>query len=275
MKTYKVSELRNLVREEATKNEFKPVFGKNVPQDNKKINGKAYDDMAKQTGDYNGGIPQFKVKKGENSVMPNDNKGMSDYQYENKPDSERLESQLKGHTSKSAEKLHKDMPYGNADYGTDEDVKALAKHAEKVKQGKDTASEIGLTARELDKDDIEALDHTMFKESRKIKKLTFNKTRFLTENHMITKIPDELKTEGSRFIMKDAASNEYLVEWREGKPNVTKKVNKQIFNEEAERIKALYNYKHSDSRKNTTAQSRINENTEFSNILGKARSLMK
>lgn len=279
MKTYKVSKLKALVREEAkNRSEFKPVFGKNVPQDNKRINGKAYSDTEKKFDEYDGEIRNeyTKKKKEHTSIMPNDNKGMSDLQYLNMSDEfrKRVGAQLQGHTSVKAKENRKGEAYGNADYGTDEMVKQYAKHAKKTKQGKDTASEIGLTGRELDKDDIEALDDTMF-ESRKIKKLTFKKTKFMSENHMLSKVPDELKTEGKRFIMKDSADNEYLVEWRDKKPNVTKKVNMTMFNEERDRIKSLYNYKHSDTNKVSTCNSRIKEDTEFSNILGKMRSLMK
>lgn len=278
METYKVSKLKKLVREEAkNRSEFKPVFGKNVPQDNKRINGKAYDDTEKKFKEYDGAIRNENSKKKEHtSIMPNDNKGMSDLQFLNMSDSfrEKVAAQLQGHTSVKAKENRKGEAYGNADYGTDEIVKNHAEHAKKAKQGKDTASEIGLTGRELDKDNIEALDDTMF-ESKKIKKLTFKKTRFMSENHMLSKVPDELKTEGKRFIMKDSADNEYLVEWRDRKPNVTKKVNMTMFNEERDRIKSLYNYKHSDTNKVSTCKSRINEDTEFSNILGKMRSLMK
>ena len=44
---YKVGDLRKVVRESA--NEFKPVFGKNVPEDNKKINKDAYNEIEKET----------------------------------------------------------------------------------------------------------------------------------------------------------------------------------------------------------------------------------
>ena len=40
---YNMGELRKVVRESA--NEFKPVMGKNVPEDNKKINKEAYKDI--------------------------------------------------------------------------------------------------------------------------------------------------------------------------------------------------------------------------------------
>lgn len=268
METYTVGELRKLVREGA-KNEFQPKYGIGVRDGNKKVNGKAYSDMKKETNSYNGGI-----KKNVSKSTPDDNKGMSDLEYDNTPDKERLAAQLKGYVSAEAEKLHKNDPYGNADFGNDDDVKDRAKKAKKFKQGRDTASEIGLTGRELNKKDIEANSDTMF-ESKKIRKLTFKNTEFLTEGHMMSKIPDELKEEGKRFIMRDSASNEYLVEWHTDKPEVTKRVNKIKVAEETDRIKALYGYNYSDIQKKTTPQSRLNEDKEVSQMLDRVRSLMK
>ena len=92
---------------------------------------------------------------------------------------------------------------------------------------------------------------------------------------MLSKVPDELKVEGKRFIMKDTADNEYLVEWTDKEPNVTKKLNKTQVNEEMKRIKSLYGYKSKDYFTTTNSQSRMNENKEFSDMLNKARKLMK
>ena len=47
-------------------------------------------------------------------------------------------------------------------------------------------------------------------ESKKISKIQFKHTQFLSEGHMLSKVTDELKVEGKRFIMKDTADNEYL-----------------------------------------------------------------
>ena len=92
---------------------------------------------------------------------------------------------------------------------------------------------------------------------------------------MLSKVPDELKVEGKRFIMKDTADNEYLVEWTDKEPNVTKKINKTQVNEEMNRIKSLYGYKSKDYFTTTNSKSRMNENKEFSDMLNKARKLMK
>ena len=92
---------------------------------------------------------------------------------------------------------------------------------------------------------------------------------------MLSNIPDDYKKEGNKFLMKDNSDNEYLVEWHKDAPNVTKKPNLTQINEEKERMKKLWNYEHQDFFKSTTAQSRIQENDNFSDVLNKARKLMK
>ena len=148
---------------------------------------------------------------------------------------------------------------------------AAKDHAEAAKQGKDTAAEIGLTGSKLNKKDIEDNDKTMY-ENKKIKRLTF-KTQFISEGHMLSKIPDELKVEGKRFIMRDTADNEYLVEWNSKEPVVTKKVNMTLVNEQKDRIKQLWGYKSAESLR-TTPSFRIQEGNEFKDMVDKARKLM-
>ena len=64
-------------------------------------------------------------------------------------------------------------------------------------------------------------------------------------------------------------NNEYLVEWAE-EPKV---INRTKINEQKNRIQELFNYKRSES--NTNSQSRLTEEKKISDILGKARALMK
>ena len=148
---------------------------------------------------------------------------------------------------------------------------AAKDHAKAVKQGKDTAAEIGLTGRKLNKKDIEDNDKTMY-ENKKIKRLTF-KTQFISEGHMLSKVPDDLKVEGKRFIMRDTADNEYLVEWKSDKPEVTKKLNMTLVNEQKERMKQLWGYKSTEA-KTSTSSFRIQEDKGFSDMVNKARKLM-
>jgi hypothetical protein len=88
---------------------------------------------------------------------------------------------------------------------------------------------------------------------------------------MISRIPDEYKTEGKRFKMKDSSENEFIVEWKEGEANILFFENKKKFNESIEKFNKLSNYNSKSQFKNTTVQSRLNEEQEFNKILGKMR----
>lgn len=271
---YNVGDLRRIIKERVeTKQEFEPVFGKNVPKDNKKINDDAYKEITKETGAYDGGLGS-EQKKGE-SVTTANNRGMSDLRYDSisKPFKDKVKSQLKGYPSAEAEKQHKNDAFGNAYYDSNNLSKDIADHAKEAKKESDKSKTDGLTSSKY-KNEIEKSSESMF-ESKKITKLQFKHTQFLSEGHMLSKVPDELKVEGKKFIMKDTADNEYLVEWTAKKPNVTKRLNKTQVNEEMNRIKALYGYKSKDYFTTTNSQTRMNENKEFSDMINKARKLMK
>lgn len=270
IKKINVGELRKYIKE--SQNEFKPVvFG---TDETKKTNEKAYSDIKKETEKYDGGLTKDKKSLG-GGISATDNKGMHDLTYDsiNKPFQERVKSQMKGYVSKDAEDKHKNDEFGNATFDNDGNIyKAAKDHAEMVKKGKDAAVEIGLTGRELNKTEVEKQRETMG-ESKKIKMLTFKNTQFISENHMMTRIPDEYKTEGNRFVMKDSADNQYLVEWHAKEPMVTKKPNMTLVNEQKERMKQLWGYKSSEA-KISTPSFRVQEDKEFSDMVNKARKLM-
>ena len=273
---YRVGELRRVIKESATKSEFRPVYGSGVQNDNKKINRQAYKDMDKDTKSYDGGLGS-KSKNDDTALTPTENKGMSDIMYASapKPFKERVKSQLKGYVSADAEKKHKNDEFGNADFGSDKQVSFFKKHAEDFKKERDTARGRGLTGSTRSKSEIEKNDETMF-ESKKLKNIRFRHTEFLSEGHMLTKVPDEFKKDGNKFLMSDSEGNSYLVEWRSSEaPIVEKRINKKLVNEELNRIKNLYNYQSKEYFKTTTSMSRVQENRELSDMIGKARKLMK
>lgn len=266
---FNVGELRRVVKE--SQNEFKPVvFGND---DSKKINDKAYADIKKETSKYDGGLTNSKKKP--NAQIVSDNKGMGDLEYDNinKPFQDKVKSQMKGYASKQAEDLHKNDAYGNADYDNEGNFyKASKEHAEKSKWGRDMAAEITPEGDKI-KDDIKKNSKTMYEENKKIKRLNFKKITFISENHMLSNIPDEYKKEGNKFIMRDGAKNEYLVEWKSNEPQVTKKVNMSIVNEEKERIKQLWGYKSPEAH-TSSALFRLKENNEFGDMVNKARNII-
>ena len=265
-----VGEFRKKINE--AQSEFKPVV---FNDQNKSINTKAYSDIKKDTEKYDGGLTKEKKNLG-GGINATDNKGMSDLTYDNinKPFQDRVKSQMKGYVSKDAEDKHKNDEFGNATFDNDGNIYNAAKdHAEAVKKGKDAAVEIGLTGRELNKTEVEKQRETMG-ESKKIKMLTFKNTQFISEGHMMSRIPDEYKTEGNKFIMKDSSDNQYLVEWHKEEPMVTKKPNMTLVNEQKERMKQLWGYK-SVEAKTSTSSFRVQEDKSFGDMVNKARKLMK
>lgn len=275
-KVYRVGDLRRIIKESATNNEFRPVYGSGVQDDNKKINRQAYNEIEKETSSYDGGIDKKENKKNI-TVTPTENKGMSDLEYDgiSKPFKDKVKSQLKGYTSAEAEKLHKDDDFGNAVFDASKESEFFAKHAKELKKEKDALKGSGLTGNTKDKSEIEKHSDTMF-ESKKMKNIKFKHTEFISEGHMLSKVPDEFKVEGNKFVMSDSEGNSYIVEWHKNDtPDVEKKINKKMVNEELNRIKNLYNYRSKDYFKTTNNKDRINENSEFSNMIDKARKLMK
>lgn len=269
------SRRKGLVEE---KSDFKPVvFG---DKESKRINDDAYKAMKSEVSKHDGGLSDYKHRYGdaEESFGYNDNRGMHDLRYDNSNNEfkKKVESQAKGYFSAQGEKLHKNDKFGNAKFDDDEEtVKPMAKHAKRIKQGHDTASEIGLTGRELPKKDIEKLDNTALGETRKIKMVSFNRTQFVNENHVISRIPDNYKVEGNRFIMKDMKNNQYLVEWHDNGPDVTKKVNMQVVNEETERARQLWGYSPGNASQGTNPVLRCDEDSSrYEDMLRKSRKLM-
>ena len=259
---YSVSELKRIITESA--NEFKPVMGKDVEKDNKKNNEKAYKDMTKETEKYDGGARNENKK---HQIPNDDNQGMQDLEYNNMNDDfkKRVQSQMKGYVSANAEKEHKNDPYGNAEFN---EISNMKEKHNAMADGKLKAKEIGLTSREIDKKEFEKQHQSVFEN--KVSVLKFKNTTFLTEQHMLQRVPDDFKVEGRKFIMKDKENNEYLVEWKNEDPKVlcTSKINEQ-----KNRIHELFNYKSNVVKSN--GQNRINENTKINDMLDKTRFLMK
>lgn len=263
-RTYNVSELRKIISESSQ--EFKPVFGKDVEKDNKKINDEAYKEIAKETEAYDGGVREKNNKKIE--YPKTDNKGMQDLKYDLISDDfkERVKSQMKGYTSVDDEKNHKNDAFGNAEF---KEVEGLEGRAKEMKRNEVDSKTNGLTSKELDRRAVSGVTGTRVFEN-KITKIRFKNTEFITENHMLSRIPDEYKVNGKKFIMEDKNKQEFLVEWSSDEPKV---LNTTKSNAQQARIKELFGYQRQNS--NTTCHSRLDENYKINEMLGRVRELMK
>ena len=116
-------------------------------------------------------------------------------------------------------------------------------------------------------DQPESLDENKTKQTNKnMKRLHYKKTTFLTESQMLKTIPEEFKTNGNRFYVKDASGTEYLVECTVDERfdfptlSVVSKLNESKTNSEIDRMKQLFGYESSQfntkaDRKNETISS--------------------
>ena len=269
-KYYNLSEFCKVLKEsQQTKQEFKAKKGENVDNEDKKNNGKAVSDILDSAKEYDGGI-QDKAQKREDPRDTDTEYTRGDtlhYRYRFEPNEKHkadVKAQAEGFASdinKKNSKIkdeNKGLDFeGNEEYYNDskEDFEKMAdrNYAERAS---------GLKTREkikLNKDLDNALkDKGIFKESKKMKRLHFNKTVFLNEEQMLKKIPDDMKINGNKFYMKDSVGNEYLVECVKDKvvedvihTNIIDYTNKEKINETFNRMKELYGYKSSNNEQNS------------------------
>ena len=272
--TYKVSDIRSMIQESS--NEFKARLGSGVKSGNETNNGKAYPDAEKRAKDYDGGLADsIKVAKYDKTREGNDeNRTTLDYEVDNVDQAykDRIKAQAEGYTS-VAEKENGIEKQG--DFEDNKQIfKAITDDADQWKEKMVNARASGLAARTYDKE--KTVKHGDLYEGKNVKTAYFKKTTFLTEGHMMSRIPDEFKVEENVFRMKDKTGNTYLLEWKNGRAEIISHSNKQGMNESIERMKALAGYKASDYYKGTSTASRVNEdNDAFTETLNKARKIIK
>lgn len=266
--TYTFGDLKRVIKEST--NEFKPKMGANVIRDNARNNVKAVKDIEKEDVDYNRTTldAEFADEPGEAYIARVKAQANGFPSVENEKNS-KIKDENQGLDFSGNERLYDDLKKRNAEFTKREVERAHA----------------GLKSHNMPKKDFE--NPNMFKENKdsdmtdnkKMKKLYFKHTKFLSESQMIKKIPDEYKVDGNKFIMKDASNNEYLVEWtvdskfNYGEAKVLHHINKEQLNEDMKRIKDMFNYKSSDVFQTTNAQSRLNEEKKLGSFIDEVRKI--
>jgi hypothetical protein len=113
------------------------------------------------------------------------------------------------------------------------------------------------------------------REQKSVKTVYFKKTSFLNEGHMVSRIPDEFKNEGTQFKMKDKHGSEYLVEWSNNKANILNCNHKQKIDETFNAYNHLTKY-NGEEYNTSNGKARINEsNSEIERMLGIIRKITK
>lgn len=259
--------------------EFKAKLGPGVESKDKEINDKAYSDAKKRAKDFDGGLDkELGEEKIESDFHVDDyNKSLMDYTPNNADDDYR-------------KRVKKE--FVNGDKNNEKIYNDFKKRGEELQKAQTDLEKSGLQAREwpdkvFDKENMyeskdgfdmrQMIDRMSFMENKQMKPITeqmkivvFKKTEFLNESHMISKIPDDFKVNGTSFKMKDKKGDEYIVEWKNNKAYVVNHLYKEQLSEEMNRMKELMGYKSSDS--STSSSARLNENDErFRTTLNKVR----
>lgn len=269
--TYTVKELKDIINESLkTKNEFKAKVGKNVESDDKTNNTKSYKDTEKKVGDVDG-----KLKQEDDSVAYNDPQS-TDYNHStlasrfdgpvDKKYKERIKSQVLGKDSE----INDDKDHVGDTSGNEKFYKQIEDKTKEIEGYRTQIKASGLAGREMDKKDFKT--NTIFTESNHIKTLNF-KNIFLNEEHMMSKIPDNFKTSGNKFYMKDSVDNKYLIEWANDGANVLLHEDKSEVKKDLNRINELFNYKSKDFFNKTTTTGRLSEETKVKELLDKTRTI--
>lgn len=272
--TYKVGDLRRVVAEST--NEFKAVLGKGVESDDKKNAQETYKAAEKKAQDYDGGLKTPEKKK----LMPrmSGNKTTLGYDFDAEPSEQykdRVKAQAQGYSSTLEKEngIEKSGDFSSDFYDNEKKtIENDAKHREDIRTS-------GLVSKELKEKDPEyGKVHTVVKEERKpIKRLTFKHTRFLNESQIFDKLPEEYKTNGNRVIVRDANSNEFLVEWCENKAEnfshgrIVKQRNLKEANSQMERMNELFGY----DAANYTKKNMVNEESNIADMLNTIRGIIK
>ena len=256
---FTVGEIKRLVRESS--NEFKAVLGKGVEKEDKENNGKSYKETEKRVKDFQNDIevPQ----KTAYTKSGDDNKGMLDFAPEDDVDAsykKRIHAQAMGYTS-VAEKENKEEKTGEFN---DNYYQAAKDNTRERNELEAEIKHSGLKSSKMPEGEFKKND---VYESKPMT-LKFKKTQFLSEEHMKSRIPDECKVEGKRFVMKDKTDNQYLIEWKDNQANILSHENKTGFNESISRMQTLMGY----NPANRFERSTVNEAEEgFLNTLNNTR----
>lgn len=292
--TYRVGDLKKLIEESS--NEFKAKLGANVESEDKKNNGKAYKEAQKRAKNYDGGLSK-ELGEDKTTYVKNDaNKTTLDYTPENVSDEykKRVHAQVSGYTSVA--EMENDIEK-TGDFSNNEKIyQGIKKSGNELHDNEEDFKRSGLQAREMPKstfeksrmyeskdgmlmrDMINSLKNnteqpkSSIKES-SIKTIYFKKTTFLTEGHMVSRIPDEFKKDGEQFKMKDKNGTEYIVEWKNGKAEILSHTNKEKLNEFFNKFHKLSDYSSKEQYSTSKPVNRLNEDSSINKMLDITRKL--
>ena len=281
---YNFGELCEALKKSA--NEFKPRKGDGVDREDKKNNEKAVKDIL---NDVDSVVKTKGKGDGVKDDSPNTdyNSTTLEYRFDTKPPkayTDRVSSLAKGFSSVDNEKNSDMEDEGGLSFEGNREFlkkrKGISNEKEKQRELKKTGGLKTSKKIEQGEDKDKYKSHTALGENRNMKRLHFKNTKFLSESHMLSKVPDCYKTDGNVFMMRDITGTDYIVECKVDseydytKLNVLGKRNKSEINEELKKIKSLYNYNSKDTLGGLTPKNRVDEGSNMSELLNKTKGLI-
>ena len=281
---YNLGELCEALKKSA--NEFKPRKGDGVDREDRKNNEKAVKDILND-------VDRVVKTKGDGDGVKDDspntdyNSTTHEYRFDTKPPkayTDRVSSLAKGFFSVDNEKNSDMEDEGGLSFDGNREFlkkrKGISKEKEKQRELEKTGGLKTSKKIEQGEDKDKYKSHTALGENRNMKRLHFKNTKFLSESHMLSKVPDCYKTDGNVFMMRDMTGTDYIVECKVDseydytKLNVLGKRNKSEINEELKKIKSLYNYNSKDTLGGLTPKNRVDEGSNMSELLNKAKEVI-
>ena len=272
-----VKAIKGLIKE--SQQEFKAKIGNGVESGNKTNNGKAYSYAKKRAKDFDGGLSDEVGEKKAEYKKEDFNKTLMDYTPDNvTPEYKKRVKKEFVNGDDENEKIYKEFKKSGEEQQKNE--KELKKSGLQAREWPDEVFDKGNMYESRDGFDMRKMLNSLnekttrkqFNESH-VKTVLFKKTEFLNEAHMISRIPDDFKKNGTSFKMKDKNGSEYLVEWDNNKANIIEHTNKKGMDESISRMKELFDYRPSDTK--TNYSDRLNENDDkFQETLNKMRKII-
>ena len=275
--SYTAGELRRIIAE-SQQSEFKPKFGPNVERDDKKNAQDAYKTAEKRAKDYDGGLKTPEKNKLE--PREDGNKTMLGLNYEADP-GERFKERVKAQAMGYSSDLEKKNDIEKVGEFNDDFYENEKKTVEKMADDRENVGTSGLVSSKLkEKDSDYGKVHTAFKESKTpLKRLTYHHTKFINESQIFTKIPEDFKVDGNKFIVRDATDSEYLIEWCVDEKNnisegrIINERNLKEANKTIDRMAELMGYNSSSIYGRSASKSVVNENKNVEEMLKNIRQI--
>lgn len=160
------------------------------------------------------------------------------------------------------------IPYSNRQYT--KSSKDWAKHQTDAKKKNDERKQIAKGYSLSKKNAKDNVGKSEVKESvNTVPTLTFKHTKFQTQGHAESLIPESFKVDGKQFMMRDMDKNTYLFEWAGG-PQVLRHEHKEQFDNHIDKMKRLWEHKDTYNDTSTTSN-RITEDSHFRNMMNVMR----